>query len=140
LAAFTIDLDMIADKIDFTLKGSIPVDPHFGEFEPVYPPVPADGPPTVDLGDKREPEPIVPAGLPPDERIDLSSDNIPDVVITGYIAYSDSAKTSGWYRRGVSPMPGTAFLMERQADGSYDVFRLKWGETLTPTHLEMGLH
>jgi hypothetical protein len=140
LAAFTIDLDVITDRVGFTMKASIPVDAHFGEFAPVYPPVPADGPPMVDFGHTWEPEPIVPAGIPPDERIDLTSDDIPDVVLTGYVAYADSAHKGGWYRRGISPMPGTAFLMKKQADGSYDWFRLKWGETFTPARLEMGLH
>jgi hypothetical protein len=141
LAAFTIDLDMIADTVGFTLKASVPVDAHFGEFEPLRSPTHVqDSLSTVFFGHEWEPQAIVPPGIPPDERLDLTSDDIPDVVLSGHIVYTDSSKQHGWYRRGVSPMPGTAFLMKRQGDGSYDWFWLKWGGTLTPAQLEMGLH
>ncbi|MEO8066677.1 MAG: hypothetical protein ABI599_03180 [Flavobacteriales bacterium] len=141
LAAFTIDLDVVADRVGFTLKASLPVDAHFGEFEPIVKPFTSeDSLHSAYFGRKLIAEPIVPAGITPDERIDLVTNDTADVVLTGYIAYTDSSHKSGWYRRGVSPLPGTAFLMERQADRSYRPFRLALGQTLTPTRLEMGLH
>jgi len=141
LTAFTIDLDVIADKVGFSLKSSIPVDARFGEFTPIRKPFTREDSLHASLFDRPLiPEDIVPAGIPPDERIDLVTNDTMDVVLTGHIVYKDSSRIGGWYRRGVGALPGTAFLMERQADGSYDWFRLKYGEALTPLRLEMGLH
>ncbi|MEO8589354.1 MAG: hypothetical protein ABI432_08310 [Flavobacteriales bacterium] len=139
IAAFTVDMDVIADTIGITPKGSIPVDAHFGEFD-LYAPISAkDSMSRAVFGHEFEPQLIIPPGVPPDERLDLTSDDIPDVALTGAITYADSSKQGGWYRRGVAAMPGTSFLQERQADGSYDWFKLKWGGSLTPTELEMRL-
>lgn len=141
LAAFTINLDVIADKVSFTVKSSIPVQAGFGEFEPIRKPFTREDSAYASIFDKElEPEDIVPAGIPPEERLELVLNDTMDVALTGYIAYEDSARKSGWYRRGVRALPGTRFLMARQDDGRYGWFRLALGDILTPTHLEMGLH
>lgn len=140
LAAFSIDLDVIADRVGFTLKNAIPVDAHFGEFAPILEPFTHEDSAYASIFDRElYREPIVPAGIPPEERIELVTDDTLDLVFTGSIAYKDSSHSSGWYRRGISPLPGTDFLLKRRDDGRYEPFRLKFGESLTPTRLEMDL-
>lgn len=141
LTAFTIDLDVTKDKVGFTQKASIPVDADFGEFTPILEPFTHEDSAYASIFDRELfREPIVPAGIPPDERIDLVSNDTLDVVLTGHIAYKDSSHKSGWYKRGISPLPGTDFLLQRRTDGSYEPFRLKFGEVLASTRLEMDLH
>lgn len=82
----------------------------------------------------------VPPGVPPDESIDLTSDDIPDLVITGENApYHSTAPPLGTYHRGVRMLPGAALLMEKAADGSFQLFMLHEGQELGPTELAMGL-
>jgi hypothetical protein len=143
IAAFTIWCSFPAGRIGITAKGSVPVAAHFGESEPPKPRVPSpDEHPKVRMyngSGEMEPQIVIPPGIPPEERIDLSQDDIPDVVLSGYVAHNDNPKNSGWYRRGLSPLPGTRLLMEKQADGTYGWFQLKMGEALTPEHLAMNL-
>jgi hypothetical protein len=83
---------------------------------------------------------MVPPGVPPDEAIDLTSDDIPDLVITGENApYHAPAPPLGSYHRGVRMLPGAALLMEKAADGSYQLFLLREGQELGPTGLATGL-
>ncbi|MGV3636875.1 MAG: hypothetical protein ACO1NQ_04415 [Flavobacteriales bacterium] len=92
--------------------------------------------PPFDFGHEPvEPQVIIPPGLPPDEAIDLTSDDVPDVIITGY-----EQPGEGFFTRGVSPAPGAAFLMRLAAwGGSWELFRLGPEEVLTPDQLTSGL-
>lgn len=97
--------------------------------------------PPFDFGHEPvEPQVMVPPGVPPDEAIDLTSDDIPDLVITGENApYHAPAPPLGSYHRGVRMLPGAALLMEKAADGSYQLFLLREGQELGPTGLATGL-
>lgn len=96
--------------------------------------------PPFDFGHEPvEPQVMVPPGVPPDEPIDLTSDDIPDLVITGENAPYHATTSLGSYHRGVRMLPGTALLMERSADGSFQLFTLHEGQELGPTELAMGL-
>ena len=87
-----------------------------------------------------EPQLMVPPGVPPDEPIDLTSDDIPDLVITGENApYHAPAPPLGTYNRGVRMLPGAALLMEKQADGQFALFTLQQDAALTPEDLSTGL-
>lgn len=92
--------------------------------------------PPFDFGHgSAEPQVIIPPGLPPEEAIDLTSDEVPDVIITGY-----EQPGEGFFTRGVSPAPGAAFLMRLAAlGGSWELFRLGPEEVLTPDQLTSGL-
>lgn len=87
-----------------------------------------------------EPQVIVPPGVPPDEPIDLTSDDMPDLMITGENApYHAPAPPLGTYHRGVRMLPGAALLMEKQADGQFALFTLQQEAALTPEDLSTGL-
>jgi hypothetical protein len=100
-----------------------------------------DQEPPFDFGHEPvEPQVMVPPGIPPDEAIDLTSDDIPDLVITGENApYHAPAPPIGSYHRGVRMLPGAALLMERTADGTFAPFMLREGQELTPAQLDQGL-
>lgn len=86
------------------------------------------------------PQVMVPPGIPPDELIDLTSDDIPDVVITGQNApHHSTAPPLGTYHRGVRMLPGAALLMEKTKDGSFAPFVLHEEQALTPDQLATGL-
>jgi hypothetical protein len=92
--------------------------------------------PLFDFGHEPvEPQVIIPPGLPKEEAIDLTYDDVPDVIITGY-----EQPGEGFFTRGVSPAPGAAFLMRLVAwGGSWELFRLGPEEVLTPDQLTSGL-
>lgn len=87
-----------------------------------------------------EPQVVVPPGIPPDEVIDLTSDDIPDLVITAANRpYHAPAPPLGSYHRGVRMLPGASLLMERTADGTFEPFMLREGQELTSAQLTQGL-
>jgi hypothetical protein len=141
VAAFAFELPFPYGRVVVRTKYVVRVPNGYGEEgdlivlkrEPEEPP--------FDFGHEgNEPQVMVPPGIPPDEPIDLTSDDIPDLVITGANApYHASAPPLGTYHRGVRMLPGAALLMERSADGSYLPFLLREGQELGPTELAMGL-
>lgn len=140
IAAFAFELPFPYGRIVIRTKEAHRVPNGFGEEGD---PVPAK-PKVVDEYDfgheANEPQVMVPPGIPPDEAIDLTSDDIPDVVITGENApYHSTTPPLGNYYRGVRMAPGSALLLAKAADGSYRPFELKTGEELNPTQLAMGL-
>jgi hypothetical protein len=96
--------------------------------------------PLFDFGHEPvEPQVIVPSGIPPDERVNLNSDEVDDLVITGRIQPANGMTDQGQFLRGISPLPGTQFLMTRERWGVLNYFRLQEGEVLTPERLSNGL-
>ena len=85
------------------------------------------------------PQVIVPPGIPPDERVNLNSDEVDDLVITGHADRAQSTTEARQFVRGLSPLPGTAFLLTREQWGVFGFFRLREGEVLTPERLANGL-
>lgn len=139
LAAFRITFNLPAGRIWITPVSTVKVDDGFG-LEPAPPPAqPKDADP-YSFGHDQEPQVMVPPGVPPDEPIDLTSDDIPDVVITAENApYHSTAPPLGTYHRGLRMLPGAALLMEKSADGTFQLFMLHEGQELGPTELSMGL-
>ncbi|MFN8351225.1 MAG: hypothetical protein U0U25_07150 [Flavobacteriales bacterium] len=141
VAAFAFELPFPYSRVVVRTKYVVRVPNGYGEEgdlivlkrEPEEPP--------FDFGHEPvEPQVMVPPGVPPDEPIDLTSDDIPDVVITGENApYHSTAPPLGTYHRGVRMLPGAALLMVKAEDGSYLPFTLHEGQELGPTELAMGL-
>jgi len=86
-----------------------------------------------------EPQVIVPSGIPPDERVNLNSDEVDDLVITAYNEPAHGANDLGQFVRGIAPLPGTMLLMTREGSVLLHAFRLREAEVLTPERLASGL-
>ena len=96
--------------------------------------------PPFDFGHEPvEPQVIVPSGIPPDERVNLNSDEVDDLVITGHMEHWFGRSEQGEFIRGISPLPGTMLLITRERYGALGFFRLREGEVLTPERLVSGL-
>jgi hypothetical protein len=96
--------------------------------------------PPFDFGHEPvEPQVIVPSGIPPDERVNLNSDDVDDLVITGHMEHWFGRSEPGEFIRGISPLPGTMLLITRERWGALGFFRLREGEVLTPERLASGL-
>jgi hypothetical protein len=140
VAAFRFELPFPYGRVVVKRINAIAVPKGFGKEGDPAPPKPKVKP-EYDFGhEANEPQVMVPPGVPPDEPIDLTSDDIPDLVITGENApYHSTAPPLGTYHRGVRMLPGAALLMEKSADGSFQLFTLHEGQELGPTELAMGL-
>jgi hypothetical protein len=126
-------------RIGVTVNEVIPVPAAFGKEGDAPPPLPKADDPFSFGHDQHEPRIVIPPGLPPEVRMDMVGDEAQDVVLTGHKAYTDSISRKGYYVRGVSPLPGVAFLMRREASGAWGFFRLGEEEVLTPEQLSSGL-
>jgi hypothetical protein len=135
VAAFEFELPYPHGRVVVRTKEAVRVPNGFGKEGDPVPPKPKVKP-EFDFGHEAvEPQVIIPPGLPPEEAIDLTSDDVPDVIITGYEQPSE-----GFFTRGVSPAPGAAFLMRLAAwGGSWELFLLGPEEALTPDQLKSGL-
>jgi hypothetical protein len=140
VAAFTFELPFPYGRVAVRSTEAVRVPNGYGEEgDPVHrDPVGKDG---NDFGhEEYELQVMVPPGVPPNEPIDLTSDDIPDLVITGENApHHSSAPPLGTYHRGVRMLPGAALLMEKQADGQFALFKLQQEGALTPEELRTGL-
>lgn len=140
VAAFRFELPFPYGRVVVKRIQAIAVPNGFGKEGDPVPPKPkmkAD----YDFGhEANEPQVMVPPGVPPDEAIDLTSDDIPDVVITGENApYHSTAPPLGTYHRGVRMLPGTRLLMARHRDGSYHPYQLQEEETLEPGRISRAM-
>ncbi len=140
VAAFTFELPFPYTRIVVRTNEAVRVANGYGEEGDPIPPKPKVMQ-EFDFGhEANEPQVMVPTGIPPDEAIDLTSDDVPDVVITGDNApYHATAPPLGTYHRGVRMLPGAALLMEKQADGQFALFKLPQEGALTPEELMTGL-
>lgn len=140
IAAFTFELPFPYGRIVVRVNHALRVPNGYGEEgdpAPLRSKVVGDH----DFGhEDNERQVMVPPGVPPDELIDLTSDDIPDVVITGENApYHASGPPLGDYHRGVRMWPGAALLMVNSGDGGFVPFGLSDGGTLTPERLATEL-
>ncbi len=135
IATFAFELPYPYGRIVIRTIEAVQVPNGFGKEGDPLPPKPKVKP-AFDFGHEEVgPQVIIPAGLPPDEAVDLTFDEVPDVIIIG-----TEHPGEGFFTRGVSPAPGTAFLMQRAKWGaSWDLFRLGEEEVLTPERLSSGL-
>lgn len=139
VAAFTIAFDITTGHIGVTSRDIAPVPIGFGD-EPRVPPQQKRQEEEYSFGHEREPQVIIPPGLPPDEHIDLVGDEAPDVILTAREEHWHGTGNPGYYVRGISPAPGMAFLMHRQASvHPWEFFRLPYGAELTPEALAAGI-
>lgn len=139
VAAFTFELPFPYGRIIVRSKESIRVANGYGaEGDPAHQDLKV-----MDEFDfeheTNEPQVIVPPGIPPDEPVNLNGDEVDDLVITGRIQHADGMKDQGHFIRGISPLPGTQFLMTHERWGVLGYFRLHEGEVLTPERLSNGL-
>jgi len=140
IAAFTFELPFPYGRVVVRTKEAVRVPNGYGEEGDPVPPKPKVMQ-EFDFGhEANEPQVMVPPGVPPDEPIDLTSDDIPDLVITGEnVHFHSTVPPLGTYHRGVRMLPGAALLMVKAEDGSYLPFTLHEGQELGPTELAMGL-
>lgn len=139
VAAFSFELPFPYGRVVVKKKEAIAVPNGFGEEgDPVsMKPLVKD---EYDFGhEENEPQVLVPPGVPPDELVDLNGDEVPDVVITGHVEHVHGAGEPGIFVRGISPLPGTAFLLTKERWGVEGPFRLGMEEALSPERLHNGL-
>ena len=139
IAAFAFELPYPYGRVAIKVKGAVRVPNGYGEEgDPIL-----SKPKVVDEYDFRheasEPQVIVPPGFAPDERVNLNSDDVDDLVITGTLEQGRGERSSDYFVRGLSPLPGTEFLLTRERWGVFGFFRLREGEELTPEQLATGL-
>lgn len=139
VAAFAFELPYPYGRVVIKTKHAVRVPNGFGEEGDPEPRELIKEDPWSFGDESSEVQVIIPPGIPPDEPIDLTSDEIPDVVLTGDASPYHATEPMGTYFRGLRMMPGAALLMAKQADGSFEPFQLKMEETLTPERLAMGL-
>lgn len=140
IADFTITFNIGTEgHIGVTSQQVFPVVDRFGDEPPAPPKPPVEDP--YSFGhEEEEPPVIIPAGIPPDEEIDIVGDEAPDIIITAQEEYWHGIGRMGYYVRGVSPAPGVALLMKRPATNHpWEFFRLPSGAQFTPGELAAGL-
>lgn len=140
VAAFSFELPFPYGRVVVKEQEAVRVPNGYGEEGDPVPtrPIAKDG---YDFGhEDPQPQVIVPPGVAPDEEIELTSDDIPDIIIASENApYHSTAPPLGTYYRGVRMLPGAALLMEKRTDGHYSPFALKQEGTLTNEQLRTGL-
>ena len=139
VAAFRFELPYPYGRVVIQSKGAVRVPNGYGEEGDPVPMMPMvrDG---LDFGhEENEPQVIVPPGLAPDELVDLHDDEVNDLVITSVDEHWHGTDGSGYYVRGISPLPGTAILMTNTRWGSWGPFTLSDVDALTPEQLANGL-
>ncbi|MBL0044024.1 MAG: hypothetical protein IPP33_06350 [Flavobacteriales bacterium] len=87
----------------------------------------------------QEPQVMVPPGVAPDEPVDIHDDEVDDLVIRSKDEDWHGTGGSGYYVRGISPLPGTAFLMTNTRWGVWGPYHLTEVDALTPENLANGL-
>jgi hypothetical protein len=140
VAAFAFELPFPYGRVAVRTKHVVRVPKGYGEEgDPiVLKPEPQE--PPFDFGhDPVEPQVIIPSGIPPEERVNLNGDEVDDLVITGQMKQWPDMKERNEFVRGISPLPGTMLLMNRERWGVLGFFRLREGEVLTPERLSNGL-
>ena len=139
IAAFNIRFNLPAGRIWISTAEMQKVPADFGAEGDPPPPAQKVEEPNF-FGHEVEPQVIIPPGLPPDVQLDIAGDEAPDIVLTGHEEHWHGVGRMGYYVRGISPLPGMAFLMKREAaSGPLEIFRLPSGQRLTPDSLAMGV-
>ncbi|MBK6343577.1 MAG: hypothetical protein IPF41_13605 [Flavobacteriales bacterium] len=140
VAAFEFELPYPHGRVTIKTKHVVHVPNGYGEEgdlivlkrEPEEPP--------FDFGhEPAEPQVMVPPGVAPDEVVDIHDDEVDDLVIRSMDEHWHGTGGSGYYVRGISPLPGTAILMTNTRWGTWGPFTLTEVDELTPEHLTIGL-
>lgn len=138
VAAFSFELPFPYGRVVVNTREAVRVPNGFGEEGDPVPtkPVVKDG---FDFVHHHpEPQVMVPAGLAPDEPVDLNDDDVDDVVIRS-VDQLEGKGSPGHIVRGVSALPGTAFLFTNERWGVWGPYFLREGDTLAPEQLNAGL-
>lgn len=138
IAAFKLRFELPSGRIMIDVKEVIAVPADLGREGDAPPPMPR-APEPFPFGHEEARQLIIPPGIPPDVVIDIVGDEAPEVLITGHEEHWHGKGRMGYYVRGLSPLPGTAFLMQRERWGVSGLFHLGPQEVLTPEHLANGL-
>ncbi len=140
VAAFMFELPFPYGRVVVRTKHVVRVPNGYGEEgdlivlkrEPQEPP--------LDFGhEPAEPQVMVPPGVAPDEVVDLHDDEVDDLVIRSKDEDWHGTGGSGYYVRGIAPLPGTAFLMTNTRWGAWGPYHLTEVDALTPANLADGL-
>ncbi|HMQ76032.1 MAG TPA: hypothetical protein PKE21_08840 [Flavobacteriales bacterium] len=139
VAAFSFELPYPYGPVEVKTHDAVRVPNGFGREGDPPPPVPKMKR-EFDFGHEESgPQVQVPAGLPPDEVVDLNDDGVIDVVIRAREEHGLGGGEPGYFLRGISPQAGTAFLMTNTRWGTWGPFTLEEGAPLTPERLAEGL-
>ncbi len=139
VGAFTFELPFPYGRVVIRAKGTVRVPNGFGEEGDPVPRELIKGDPWSFGHEAQEPQVMVPPGLAPDEVVDLNDDEVNDLVITTVDEDWHGTDGSGYYVRGISPLPGTAILMTNTRWGNWGPFTLTDVDVLTPEQLANGL-
>jgi hypothetical protein len=140
VAAFTFELPFPYGRVVVRSKESVRVPNGYGEEGDPVLPQPKVAREYDFAHEAPEPQVIIPPGVAPTESVDLTSDDIPDVLLVTENAPYHATEPMGTYTRGLRMADSAAFLMEKQADGRFSLFMLPDAGRLTPEELTMGLH
>ncbi|QQR85863.1 MAG: hypothetical protein IPJ76_14830 [Flavobacteriales bacterium] len=138
VAAFAFELPYPHSRVMIKIRHAVRVPNGYGkEGDPLLP-LRAHREPLFDFGHEPvHPQTIIPPGIPPDERVNLNGDMMDDLVITAQVEFDQENNAS--YVSGISPLPGTGFLVTIERWGVPGLFRLREGEVLAPERLAAGL-
>ncbi|MFZ1693771.1 MAG: hypothetical protein WAT74_11280 [Flavobacteriales bacterium] len=140
IAAFQFELPYPSGRVVVRTKHAVRVPNGYGEEGDPLPQEPIIRDPLFDFGHEPvEPQVIIPAGIPPDEHVNLNGDEVDDIVIIGQFEPVNGIGGPGHFVRGLSPLPGSMLLMTRERWGVLGPFRLREEEVLTPERLAKGL-
>jgi len=140
VAAFAFELPFPYGRVAIKAKYVVRVPNGYGEEGDLIVLQREPEEPLFDFGhEPLEPQVMVPSGIPPDERVNLNSDEVDDLVITAYNEPAHGANDLGQFVRGIAPLPGTMLLMTREGSVLLHAFRLREAEVLTPERLASGL-
>ncbi|MBK7946259.1 MAG: hypothetical protein IPJ85_13565 [Flavobacteriales bacterium] len=140
IAAFEFELPYPYGRVVVKTKHVVLVPNGYGEEGDPLPPKPIVRDPLFDFGhEPAEPQVIIPAGIPPDEHVNLNGDEVDDIVIIGQFEPVNGIGGPGHFVRGLSPLTGSMLLMTRERWGVLGPFRLREEEVLTPERLAKGL-
>ncbi len=139
VAAFAFELPHPYGRVAIKMKHVVPVPNGFGDDgEPVSREPIKEDPWSVGH-EAQEPQVMVPPGLAPDEPVDIHDDEVDDLVIRSMDEHWHGTGGAGYYVCGISPLPGTAFLMTNTRWGVWGPYHLTEVDALTPENLANGL-
>lgn len=139
VAAFAFELPYPYGRVAIRTKYVVRVPNGFGDEGDPIPREPIKEDPWSFGHEAQEPQVMVPPGVAPDEPVDIHDDEVYDLVIRSKDEHWHGTGGSGYYVRGISPLPGTAFLMTNTRWGAWGPYHLTEVDALTPENLAYGL-
>lgn len=139
IAAFAFELPFPYGRVLIKVKEMVRVPNGFGEEGDPVPREPIKEDPWSFGHEQQEPQVMIPPGVAPDETVDLHDDEVDDLVIRSKDEDWHGTDGSGYFVRGISPLPGTAILMTNTRWGNWGPYTLTEVDALTAENLANGL-